>query len=108
MRYNVSFCVTANQSTHSRRLSEIAKQISQFESENVEKKDWTLSGEARSRDRPVNSLLEEDLEFENVNRVGPTGMGTEEREGGLEGLIKRRILEVSLHVFRRGAFENFY
>lgn len=50
-------------------------------------------GEATSRSRPVNSLLEEDLEFERVMKVVP--VVTEERVSSLEDTIKKRILEVS-------------
>lgn len=52
------------------------------------------------RQRPVNSLLEEDLEFERV--VKPVPVVTEESVSSLEELIKMRILDVCLalvHVF---------
>lgn len=55
------------------------------------KKDWTLMGEASSRTRPQNSLLEEDLEFERVMKAAP--IITEEVVQGLEERIKARILE---------------
>ena len=48
-------------------------------------------GEATSRMRPQNSLLEEDLEFERVMKAVP--VITEEIVLGLEGRIKARILE---------------
>ncbi|KWU42620.1 hypothetical protein RHOSPDRAFT_20914 [Rhodotorula sp. JG-1b] len=47
-------------------------------------------GEAQSRDRPVNSLLEEDLDFERMGKVAPTV--TEETTRTIEDLIKQRIL----------------
>ena len=56
-------------------------------------KDWTLLGEATARARPENSLLEEDLDFEQMGKVVP--VVTEERITSLEDLIKQRILDVS-------------
>jgi U3 small nucleolar RNA-associated protein MPP10 len=62
-----------------------------LEAENIAKKDWTLMGEASSRMRPQNSLLEKDLEFERVMKAVP--VITEETVVGLEDRIKARILE---------------
>jgi U3 small nucleolar RNA-associated protein MPP10 len=62
-----------------------------LEAENVSKKHWTLMGEATSRIRPHNSLLEEDLEFERVMKAVP--IITEEVVSGLEDRIRERILE---------------
>ena len=50
-------------------------------------------GEASARARPENSLLEEDLDFEHVQKVTP--VITEETVRTLEELIKKRILDVS-------------
>lgn len=55
-------------------------------------------GEASARARPENSLLEEDLDFEHVQKVTP--VITEETVRTLEELIKKRILDVSLTVSR--------
>lgn len=82
---------SANLSTHEKRLAALQEQISILEQENVGKKDWTLLGEAKSRDRPQNSLLEEDLEFEQTGKVVP--LITEDKVVGLEEMIKRRILD---------------
>jgi U3 small nucleolar RNA-associated protein MPP10 len=79
-------------STHEKRLAQLSEQISQLESENVGKKDWTLLGEAGARGRPMNSLLEEDLEYERVAKIAP--IVTEESTKVLEDRIKARILEV--------------
>ena len=73
----------------------LAKQIAELEQEAIGPKDWTLLGEATSRARPENSLLEEDLDFEQVAKVVP--VVTEETVRSLEDLIKKRILEVSPH-----------
>lgn len=82
---------SAKLSAHDRRLAELQREISRLESENVGAKDWTLAGEASSRARPKDSLLEEDLEFEQSAKPTPTI--TIERTESLEELIKRRILE---------------
>ncbi|KAH8988831.1 U3 small nucleolar ribonucleoprotein complex, subunit Mpp10 [Lactarius akahatsu] len=78
-------------STHEKRLASLQRQIAALEAENVAKKDWTLMGEATSRIRPHDSLLEEDLEFERVMKAVP--VITEEIVSGLEDRIKARILE---------------
>ena len=84
---------TARLSTHEKRLRALQEQISSLEQENVGKKDWTLLGEAKSKDRPQNSLLEEDLEFEQMGKVVP--IVTEDKVVNMEEMIKRRILDVS-------------
>ena len=79
-------------STFAQRQLALKEQIAQLEQENIAKKDWTLMGEANSRARPLNSLLEEDLEFEHSQRVVP--VITEEKVKTLEETIKARIIEV--------------
>lgn len=78
-------------SAHERRLSELQAEIKRLEEENVAGKNWTLAGEASSRARPKDSLLEEDLDYEQSSRPTPTI--TIEKTEALEELIKRRILE---------------
>ncbi|KNZ55167.1 hypothetical protein VP01_274g2 [Puccinia sorghi] len=78
-------------SRHARKMKALSKQIAQLESENVAKKEWMMKGEAASKDRPQNSLLEEDLEFEHIQKIAPAV--TEEKTINLESLIKQRILE---------------
>lgn len=46
------------------------KKIAQLEKENLTKKPWQMSGEANSTARPINSLLEEDLNFDHTTAVG--------------------------------------
>ncbi|KAF9569584.1 Mpp10 protein [Agrocybe pediades] len=77
--------------THQRRMAALKEQISELESENVAPKEWVLMGEAASRQRPQNSLLEEDLEFDRVMKAVP--VTTEESIKTLEERIKARILE---------------
>lgn len=72
-------------------MTSLHKEIKQLESENVGPKDWVLTGEAGSRTRPKNSLLEEDLEFERVTKAIP--VVTEEVVQALEERIKARIIE---------------
>ncbi|GAA5930282.1 hypothetical protein JCM3775_004351 [Rhodotorula graminis] len=78
-------------SRHERRLLQLSSQIATLEQENVGPKEWATKGEARTKDRPINSLLEEDLEFERMGKVAP--VITEETTASLEDLIKKRILD---------------
>lgn len=78
-------------STHERHLAELAEEIARYEDENVQKRDWTLMGEASTRERPSNSLLEETLEFERTAKAAP--IQTQEHLESIEAMIKRRILE---------------
>ncbi|KAF8983716.1 hypothetical protein BGZ46_009678 [Entomortierella lignicola] len=68
----------------------IREQIAALEQENVAALDWTKKGEASSSDRPLNSLLEEDLDFETVAK--PIPVITAELTQSLEDIIKERIL----------------
>ncbi|KAG6885284.1 hypothetical protein C0993_003715 [Termitomyces sp. T159_Od127] len=78
-------------STHEKRMRELREQIAELESENVGPKDWVLMGEATSKSRPQNSVLEEDLEFERAMKAVP--VITEETVRSLEERIKARISE---------------
>jgi U3 small nucleolar RNA-associated protein MPP10 len=80
----------SRRSTHERRKAALAEEIRKLEAANVAKREWTLSGEARAADRPLNSLLEEDLEFERAGK--PVPVITAEVSESIEELIKRRIL----------------
>lgn len=71
-------------------MAALKSEISQLESENVAPRDWTLSGEATSRARPSNSLLERDLDFEHINKSVP--QATDVQTKTIEDLIKARIL----------------
>ncbi|KAK4951683.1 U3 snoRNP protein, partial [Elasticomyces elasticus] len=61
----------SRRSNHERRRAALAEEIRKLEAANVAKREWTLSGEARAADRPLNSLLEEDLEFERAGKPVP-------------------------------------
>ncbi|KAH8695705.1 U3 small nucleolar ribonucleoprotein Mpp10 [Phaeosphaeriaceae sp. PMI808] len=80
----------SRRSTHERRQVRIAEEIRKLEAANVAKREWQLSGEARAADRPLNSLLEENLEFERAGK--PVPIATAEVSEDIEALIKRRIL----------------
>ena len=80
----------SRRSTHERRQAKLAEEIRQLEAANVAKRNWTLSGEARAADRPLNSLLEEDLDFERTGK--PVPVITAEVTEDIEALIKRRII----------------
>lgn len=43
--------------------NELDAQIDRLEANAMSKRDWALSGEVKSRERPLNSLLETDLNF---------------------------------------------
>ncbi|KAL8775672.1 MAG: hypothetical protein Q9209_000168 [Squamulea sp. 1 TL-2023] len=80
----------SRRSNHERRQAKLAEEIRRLEAANVAKRDWTLSGEARAADRPINSLLEEDLDFERAGK--PVPVITNEVSEDIEALIKRRII----------------
>jgi U3 small nucleolar ribonucleoprotein component len=86
------FDTAASLSRHERRLLALSSQIASLEAENVGVKNWATKGEAKARDRPTNSLLDEDLEYERTGKVVP--VITEETTKTIEELIKNRILEV--------------
>ena len=83
--------IRSDLSTYEKRMASLREEIASLELENVGKKDWTLMGEATSRSRPQNSLLEEDLEFERVMKSVP--VITEDVVHSLEERIKSRVLE---------------
>ncbi|KAL9131771.1 MAG: hypothetical protein Q9217_000376 [Psora testacea] len=77
-------------SSHQKRQAKLVEEIRRLEAAAVAERDWTLSGEAAATDRPINSLLEEDLEFERAGK--PIPVITQEVSEDIEALIKRRIL----------------
>ncbi|KAG1801587.1 Mpp10 protein [Suillus plorans] len=79
----------SNMTTYEKRMAALQAQIKELEAENVAKKDWVLMGEATSRSRPQDSLLQEDLEFERTMKAVP--VVTEAVVQGLEERIKARI-----------------
>ncbi|KUI74239.1 U3 small nucleolar ribonucleoprotein mpp10 [Cytospora mali] len=80
----------SRRSAHERRQAKLAEEIRKMESELVAKRAWTLSGEASASARPMNSLLEEALDFDHAGK--PIPVITEEVSEEIEDLVKRRIL----------------
>lgn len=80
----------SRRSAHERRQAKLAEEIRNLEAASVAKREWTLIGEANATQRPMNSLLEQDLDFEHVGK--PVPVITPEVTEGIEDLIKRRIL----------------
>ncbi|KAM0333256.1 hypothetical protein ACHAQA_001916 [Verticillium albo-atrum] len=80
----------SRRSAHERRQAKLAEEIRKLEAASVAKREWALLGEASAVERPQNSLLEQDLDFEHVGK--PIPVITEEVTEGIEELIKRRIL----------------
>lgn len=49
---------------------QMSKKIEELEKSALAEKPWQLSGEVTAQARPENSLLEEDVEFEQMSRTG--------------------------------------
>ena len=88
-----------NLSTHERRRAALASQIRSLEAAAVAKREWTLSGEALASARPLNSLLEEDLDFERTGK--PVPVVTAAVSASIEDMIKERILARNFDEVRR-------
>lgn len=106
----------SRRSRHEIAQARLTAEIRRLEAASVTKRDWTLSGEARAADRPINSLLEEDLDFERAGK--PVPVITNEVSEDIEAMIKRRILarefdevirrrpdNLATETIRRGRFE---
>ncbi|CAG8610610.1 15913_t:CDS:10, partial [Racocetra persica] len=88
-----------------KKQEKVQKRIEQLEMENIADKDWTLMGEVSSKHRPLNSLLEEDLNFDHI--VKPAPVITEEVTIKLEDMIKQRILDETFDDVERKQDPNF-
>lgn len=84
------------QDDESEGLSKFEKQqkemrsiIEELESANVAPKKWEVSGEAKAKDRPQNSLIEAELDFERSAK--PVPIITQDSVETLEEMIRRRI-----------------
>ncbi|ODV90508.1 hypothetical protein CANCADRAFT_2235 [Tortispora caseinolytica NRRL Y-17796] len=84
--------VTDNDKTVSRyqkSQNALLDEIRRLERENVAQKDWQLRGEVKGRDRPLNALVDEDLEFERGAK--PVPVISQEVTDSLEDMIRNRI-----------------
>ena len=76
-------------STFEKQQDRLRRTISALEEENVSEKPWMLRGEVTASARPMNSLLEQDIDFEHASRAAP--IITPEVTESIEALIKQRI-----------------
>ena len=81
----------SRRSAHERRQAKLLEEIRKLEAAAVKEKDWAMSGETSGAARPMNSLLEEDLDFEHVGK--PVPVATQEVSESIEEMVKRRILD---------------
>ena len=65
--------------------------MDKLEAAAIGEKSWLLKGEAGAKERPMNSALETDLEFEHV--MAPAPVISAEITQKLEDIIKQRIIE---------------
>jgi U3 small nucleolar RNA-associated protein MPP10 len=89
----------ADISSHEKQRARITNEIRRLEAANVAKKEWMLAGEARAIQRPSNSLIENDLDFERIGK--PVPVITHQISEELEQLVKRRILAKEFDEIRR-------
>ncbi|XP_076011500.1 U3 small nucleolar ribonucleoprotein MPP10 [Genypterus blacodes] len=78
-----------SKSSLEKRQEKMSEKIAELEKAALAEKPWQLSGEVSAQVRPENSMLEEDVEFEQVSRRAPAI--TEETTLQLEDIIKQRI-----------------
>uniref|UniRef100_A0A3Q2ULU6 U3 small nucleolar ribonucleoprotein protein MPP10 n=1 Tax=Fundulus heteroclitus TaxID=8078 RepID=A0A3Q2ULU6_FUNHE len=80
---------SALKSSYEKRHEKMSQKIQELENAALAEKPWQLSGEVTAQTRPENSMLEEDVEFEQSSRMAPAI--TEETTLQLEDIIKQRI-----------------
>ena len=78
-------------SAFQRQQEALGRQIEKLEAAAIGEKSWLLKGEAAAKERPMNSALETDLEFEHV--MAPAPVISAEITQKLEEIIKQRIIE---------------
>jgi U3 small nucleolar RNA-associated protein MPP10 len=77
-------------SSFEKQQAKLAAEISRLEQENIStERPWTLRGEIQAASRPMDSLLEVDVEFENATK--PIPVITKEHCDSIEALIIQRI-----------------
>ncbi|XP_057187092.1 U3 small nucleolar ribonucleoprotein protein MPP10 isoform X2 [Triplophysa rosa] len=78
-----------SKSSFEKRQEKMAQKIEELEKDALSEKPWQLMGEVTSQTRPENSMLEEDVTFDQASRMAPAI--TEETTLQLEDIIKQRI-----------------
>lgn len=83
---------TANgkKSVFEQHQDSMLEEIEQLENQNIETKPWQLQGEVGKFERPMNSLLNEDMSFDHTGKAKP--VITEEVTKDLESIIMNRIV----------------
>ncbi len=76
-------------STFEKQQRKMDETIKKLESENMAQKEWVMKGEVSSKARPMNSLLEQDLDVDIA--VKPVPVITEETTKTLADLVIQRI-----------------
>ncbi|XP_026072493.1 U3 small nucleolar ribonucleoprotein protein MPP10-like [Carassius auratus] len=78
-----------SKSSFEKRQEKMAQKIEELENTALSEKPWQLTGEVSAQTRPENSMLEEDIAFDQASRMAPAI--TEETTLQLEDIIKQRI-----------------
>ncbi|XP_051550620.1 U3 small nucleolar ribonucleoprotein protein MPP10-like [Myxocyprinus asiaticus] len=78
-----------SKSAFEKRQEKMGQKIDELEKAALSEKPWQLSGEVTAQTRPENSMLEEDVAFDQASRMAPAI--TEETTLQLEEIIKQRI-----------------
>ncbi|KAG5839384.1 hypothetical protein ANANG_G00204420 [Anguilla anguilla] len=81
--------IPETKSSFEKRQEKMAEKIQQLEKTALGEKPWQLMGEVSAQTRPENSLLAEDVLFDQAARMAPAV--TEETTLALEDIIKQRI-----------------
>jgi len=78
-------------SSHARALGRQAQRLSKLEQAQLAEKPWQMSGEVSGMRRPIDSLLEADLDFSQATRLVPTI--AEEVTTSVDDMLRVRIKE---------------
>jgi U3 small nucleolar RNA-associated protein MPP10 len=80
-----------NKSRQEVRSERMQKRIQRLEEANMSQAHWTMKGEVKASQRPANSLLEVDLDFQHA--ANPVIEPTQEIADEMDAIIKARISE---------------
>lgn len=86
---NESDTAGRNLSKHELEQREIMKEIERLEAENVANKAWAVRGEVKAQDRPADSLMDTELDFERNSK--PVPVITQDVTDSIEDVIRNRI-----------------